>query len=146
MLPRYNTAVGRHLLGPPYGRGTLWDFTGSFIRYQHGLKLDTQTVPSAQNTDDNGSKKTWQKANTILYRTLSLADCASSPELSITAAHSLASCSGRAIFSWYTNCDRCSRGYLILLKPDCMDYSGNWIELCVKGELKLSLAHLSTCY
>ena len=25
VTPRYNAVVGRHLLGPPYKRGTLWD-------------------------------------------------------------------------------------------------------------------------
>ena len=25
VTPRYNTVVGRHLLGPPYKRGALWD-------------------------------------------------------------------------------------------------------------------------
>ena len=25
VTPRYNAVVGRHLLGPPYTRGTLWD-------------------------------------------------------------------------------------------------------------------------
>ena len=25
MLPRYNAVAGRHLLRPPYKRGTLWD-------------------------------------------------------------------------------------------------------------------------
>ena len=25
VTPRYNAVVGRHLLGPPYKRGALWD-------------------------------------------------------------------------------------------------------------------------
>ena len=25
VMPRYNAVVGRHLLGPPYKRGALWD-------------------------------------------------------------------------------------------------------------------------
>ena len=40
-------------------------------------KLDVQTVPSAQNTDDNGSQKPKAEPNVNLYRTLSLAASAS---------------------------------------------------------------------
>ena len=41
VMPRYNTVVGKHLLGPPYKRGTLWDFTGRLIRHHYPYTLNT---------------------------------------------------------------------------------------------------------
>ena len=56
--------------------------------------LDTQTAPSAQNMDDNGSQKHMAEPNASLYRTLSLAACASALKLRVPAAHMLGSGSG----------------------------------------------------
>ena len=95
-----------------------------------------QTTPSAQNTDDNVSQKHMAEPNVSLYRTPSLAGCASAPELSVTAAHSLCSSSGRVIF-WVRKLWPRSRGYLMLLKPDSVItwiilVTVKWIALCVK--------------
>ena len=66
----------------------------------YGIKLDTQTAKSAQNTDANRSEKTHSRAERELYRALSLAACASVKRHRHPFARSR-----RVILSGYASCD-----------------------------------------
>ena len=55
VTPRYNTVVGRHLLRPPYKRGTLWDPVDLFDiiipRQSKGQGHSTGQVPQTQSLE-----------------------------------------------------------------------------------------------
>ena len=87
---------------------------------QYGLKLDTQTAPSTQNTDDNRSEKHIAEPNANnIEHCRSLAACASVKRHRHPFARSR-----RVIFSGYASCDGIAGRELYKIIPLSTD--DNW--------------------